>query len=110
MTDRNPCPSFGEDDPRRRTQCACTGVVIEGPCPLHVITENATGPDVDDIARLVRYLREHQIRYALDVTIITEDAEESAEIWLDITEGHPLPEVYFVGPDGTVYDANREAL
>ena len=33
---------------------------------LHVITERADGPDLDDLVRLIRYCREHDIPHAVD--------------------------------------------
>ena len=83
---------------------------------LHVITERADGPDLDDLVRLIRYLREHEIPHmALTVARMT------VQIRVNPGEGAPIPDEHrwvegepvlatFVGPDGVVYDANREAL
>jgi hypothetical protein len=79
---------------------------------LHVITERADGPDLDDLVRLIRYLREHDIR----VAVYNGDDDPVRLGWsaphgfFHVVEDSPLDEGYFVGPDGAVYDANREAL
>lgn len=83
---------------------------------LHTITERADGPDLHDLVHLIEYLREHAIPHmALTVARMTVqirtgsngDPVPDAHRWV---EGEPHPEAHFVGPDGTVYDANREAL
>lgn len=80
---------------------------------LHVITERTTGPDLDDLVRLVRYLREHKIAYRFSDTL-THNAIVGFDTpigdRLAIIENDSVMGVTYVGPDGTVYDANREAL
>jgi len=75
----------------------------------HVITENPTGPDLDDMVRLVRYLREHEVRYMLSVSVITDDGD-GGEAWLDFDEGRPDPQVHSVDSEGDPYDFNGRAL
>jgi hypothetical protein len=86
---------------------------------LHVITERADGPDLDDLVRLIRYCREHDIRLSPGATSMLAGMGTGQMILrlysptvssIVVVEGQPLPEGHFVGPDGTVYDANREAL
>lgn len=89
---------------------------------LHVITERADGPDLDDLVRLIRYLRGHRVQHSLRDAHTWEDDDlfDPARLTVAfgkaaITDGAPLPDLYglvayFVGPDGTVYDCNGEAL
>lgn len=85
---------------------------------LHSITARTDGPDLDDLVRLIRYCREHDI-------VLTPGATATCNgpfrlrlyanpakpiVTLAVTEGVPLDRAYFVGPDGTVYDSNREAI
>lgn len=90
---------------------------------LHQITAHPDGPDLDDLVRLVRYLREHKITYdhagtggggswgyALAVRWYPErDSIPVGYAPPKVTEGATAT-FAFVGPDGVVYDANREAL
>lgn len=108
--------------------CDSTGSVPD----LHVITERADGPDLDDLVRLIRYLREHEVQYRVLDAVTYRERDRPDEyrhdplsvllyepgvdyhprlrsLWT-ITENKPLAEAHFVDPDGTVYDANREAL
>lgn len=87
---------------------------------LHVITDRADGPDLDDLVRLIRYCREHGVTLSSGQTmLLASEMERPCPVILRlygrtestvIVEGDPLPEAHFVGPDGTVYDCNREAL
>lgn len=82
---------------------------------LHVITERADGPDLDDLVRLIRFHRSHH-RVPTVSSAITAEGQLRVE-WeagrlgrFRVTEGQPDPEAYFVGPDGTVYDCNGNPL
>lgn len=89
---------------------------------LHRITARADGPDLHDLVRLIEYLREHVGHVNVGQPQETYDVYCS---WTprplpggnndrrpeSVMEGHPHRKGgVFVGPDGTVYDANREAL
>lgn len=85
----------------------------------HVVTEKEA-PDLDDLVRLIRYLREHDLDYAFDnvgdrrhprmvVKAATRKADGSIVV-RRFHEGEPLPEAHYVGPDGTVYDVEGMAL
>lgn len=90
---------------------------------LHQITARADGrPDLDDLVRLIRYLREHGIAAHTDAAARTGDVypmrvrwstdRVGVEVWgFDAVEGWPLHDgIVFVDTDGAGYDANREAL
>lgn len=94
---------------------------------FHVITERAEGPDLDDLVRLIRYLREHGIQHRTDtighpldpdhhghLTVRWWSVDETAFSPVNVAhcaiESNAAYSGHFVGPDGTVYDANREAL
>lgn len=89
---------------------------------FHVITERADGPDLDDLVRLIRYLRQHDIDHVHIGSVMRvewshpnpiDDGTYKGRMARNAgvaEEGEPEPESYFVGPDGTVYDANGEAL
>ena len=82
---------------------------------LHVITERADGPDLDDLVRLIRYCRDNDITFRPSgeqgnvMSVRVGAYPNGAWVW-HFVENVPLPEAYFVGPDGTVYDCNGEAL
>jgi hypothetical protein len=87
---------------------------------LHLITERADGPDFDDLVRLIRYCREHELCVSVNdsqplswddkvgqFAVRLYGPQPAIVLW----EGDPAPRgAHFVGPDGTVYDANREVL
>lgn len=82
---------------------------------LHVITERAEArPDLGDLVDLILYLREHGIPHAVDggstKSFMVRTLPSHWRPHLAAMEGMPLDEAHFIGPDGTVYDANREAL
>ncbi len=100
----------------------CEVIEVTLTADLHVITERADGPDLDDLVRLIRYLREHRVEHNIRDAHTWEDGDyfDPARLTVvfgicAITDGMPLPDLrgltaYFVGPDGTVYDCNGEAL
>lgn len=81
---------------------------------LHVVTERADGPDLDDLVRLIRYCREHDIPHAVDggstKSFMVRTLPSHWRPHLVAMEGLSLDEAHFIGPDGTVYDCNGEAL
>jgi hypothetical protein len=86
---------------------------------FHVITERAEGPDLDDLVRLIRYLRDHDFAVRFDYSRMRPTLSVTWELYADgntlqrrytVTESDRVGLGRFVGPDGTVYDANREAL
>lgn len=116
------CPSCGSDDPKRWDHqnvphlCGCNHEWHE---LWHEITERSSGPDLHDLVRLIEYLREHDIGGVWGTSIsgnrdwmsvrfrVPNSGRPRGQIAVE--EGKPT-EAHFVGPDGTVYDANREAL
>ena len=92
--------------------------VIPAPTDRHVITEREDGPDLDDLVRLIRYCREHDVVLTPGATstllgplrLRLYSTPANGQMTLLITEGQALAEAYYVGPDGTVYDCNGEAL
>lgn len=89
---------------------------------FHRITENPDGPDLFDLMRLVEYLRPliHHVHIGQSVedydvrvswTPLPRSGEPNNRRGESVTEGraHHKGAVY-VGPDGTVYDADRNAL
>ena len=96
---------------------ACEIVEVTPTADLHVITERADGPDLDDLVRLIRYLREHDLPVEIGYPALAQNlAVAHRATWKDrdhhwlFTEGVQNKGAYFVGPDGTVYDCNGEAL
>lgn len=106
---------------------------MSGAEPLHRIVssrsrrpgEEKTGPDLDDLVRLIRYLRNHGVVVIVETMARRIGVETYHRIY--VTWSNPskmrfrLNEVIpaevdegilavFVGPDGTVYDADREVL
>lgn len=88
---------------------------------FHRITEHSTGPNLEDIFRLIRYLR--SVGRACTVTEIArrpscEAYHRLGVGWHDdlrdyqrnVLEDRPEPEAFYIGPDGALYDCNREAL
>ncbi len=93
--------------------------VIEVPAELHQITGHANGPDLDDLVRLIRYLREHDINpeigwpaLASTLTVCWRGSRNSRpDFHWTMTEGRRWDHAAcYVGPDGSVYNANGEAL
>lgn len=113
------CPTCGSDDPKRWDHA---NSIDPGGCanPWHeswcVITERADGPDLADLVRLVHYLSEREITYRLEAdpsgaTLRWHPADPTMIPYVFGGRTYTRPEgVVFVGPDGNVYDANREAL
>jgi len=97
------------------------------PPELHRITERDGGPDLDDLVNVIRYLRENGVQVVTG-TMARRIGHESynrlhlswypGDAWMRqfrLNEAIPAEvdeasSAVFVGPDGTVYDENREAL
>lgn len=116
-------PESAADRERFRQVAEQTAVALEAKRDdLHVITERADGPDLDDLVRLIRYLREHGIVHRTDTIGHPLDPDHHGHLtvrWWSVApvnvahcaiEDNTAYVAHFVGPDGTVYDANREAL
>jgi hypothetical protein len=118
------CPDCGSDDPKRWDHENVGDGTIGCRNPWHEawhqITEWADGPDLDDLVRLIRYCREHGVTLSSGQTsLLASEMERPCPVILRlygrtestvIVEGEPLPEAHFVGPDGTVYDNERNPL
>lgn len=88
----------------------------------HTITTREDGPDLDDLVRLIRYLR----TLGVYVSIGNQLSESNAVVvsWTrfpkpgqpnnahptTVVEGRLPKEAFYVGPQGEVYDANGEEL
>lgn len=80
---------------------------------LHRITMHASVvPNLDDIFRLIRYLREHSVWHSVS------GSQPLGVEWLTNGDGYASPSIRegnargiaFVGPDGTAYDNERNPL
>lgn len=105
---------------RRPTSTGCAGCKPGDPS-LHRITENPDGPDLFDLMRLTEYLRplvhvyigqsdeDYDVRVSW--TPLQRPGEPNNRRGESVTEGraHHKGAVY-VSPDGTMYDADRNAL
>lgn len=95
----------------------CEVIEVVPTADLHVITERADGPDLDDLVRLIRYLRHQGLPVEIGYPALAENLAVAHRAtwkgrdhhWL-FTEGVPNKGAAFIGPDGTVYDCNGEAL
>lgn len=83
---------------------------------FHIIVETGgAAPDLEDLVRLIRYCRDRDILCRLSgergnvLSVRVGVYPNGAWIW-HFVESVPLAEAYYVGPDGTVYDCNGEAL
>lgn len=85
---------------------------------FHRITARSSGPDLGDMVHLIRHLRSYRIQHEVAHAATFEDGDQFDPALLTvriasaatITEGTLDAEVYYVGPDGTIYDCNRDAL
>lgn len=116
------CPTCGSDDPKRWDHA---NSIDPGGCAnpwheaWHVITERADGPNLDDIVRLIRYLREHDFAVRFDYSRMRPTLSVTWELYeggttlrrrYTVTESDTVGPGRFVGPDGTVYDNERNPL
>lgn len=103
---------------------------MPSPDGFHCITEREDGPDLQDMIRLVEFLRSSRVEHynigsvhrgedgpeqcRMTVSWWTLDrrpgAKHAATIGGEVEERHPLPEAFFVDLDGMTFDANLEAL
>lgn len=102
------CPACGSDNPARWDHHnAADGGCADDWHDVAAITERADGrPDLEDMFRLIRYLREHQISHTGSVHSRLSINTSSG---LDVTEGQPS-EARFVDAVGGVFDADWRPL
>lgn len=93
----------------------CEVIEVTLTADLHVIVETGgTAPDLADIFRLITYLRENEVWADVGQNGLSNGVKIG---WIDadgrrriIAEFVEHPKAFYVGPDGTVYDCNGEAL
>jgi hypothetical protein len=93
----------------------CEAIELADVSTMHVIVETGgTAPDLADIFRLITYLRENEVWADVGQNGLSNGVKIG---WIDadgrrriIAEFVEHPKAFYVGPDGTPYDADGVAL